>query len=217
MPRLTAGHCRRRRRRPGGFRCGGGPTRTSRLCSQGRGDIGDGDVALGWEVPGLGEVFIAWPSHDTLGGSDRIVSGLRDAAGIVVVESDFSAIGPSVRGILPAAPGVQEYPRLDWPRVAKVIGAPLPYWPFALRIPALIRSWKPGAPPVTAPAIPDMDVAPLLRLAVAVQDGSPAQRVLVNLVRITQHRETESAAGRCRARRRSPRLARLPGPAGGEA
>lgn len=157
-------------------------------------DIGDGDVALGWEVPGLGEVFMAWPSHDTLGGSDRIVSGLRDAAGIVVVESDFSAIGPSVRGILPSAPGVQEYPMLDWPRVAKVIGAPLPYWPFALRIPALIRAWKPGAPPVTAPAIPDMDVAPLLRLAAAVEDGSPAQRVLVNLVRITQHRETESAA-----------------------
>ena len=46
-------------------------------------DIGGGDVALGWEVPGLGEVFMAWPSHDTLGGSDRIVSGLRDAAGVV--------------------------------------------------------------------------------------------------------------------------------------
>lgn len=137
---------------------------------------------------------LAWPSHDSLGGSDRIVSGLRDAAGVVVVEADFSAIGPSVRGILPAAPGVEEYTMLDWRRVAEVIGAPLPFWPFALRIPALIRAWRPGAPPVTAPAVPDLDVAPLLRLAAAVEDGSPAQRVLVNLVRVAQHRETASAA-----------------------
>ena len=87
-------------------------------------DIGGGDVALGWEVAGLGEVFMAWPSHDTLGGSDRIVGALRDAVGIVVVEADFSPIGPSVRGILPAVPGVEEYPMLDWRRVAEVIGAP---------------------------------------------------------------------------------------------
>jgi hypothetical protein len=117
---------------------------------------------------------MAWPSHGTLGGSDRIVGALRGAVGIVVVEADFSPIGPSVRGILPAAPGVGEYPMLDWRRVAEVIGAPLPFWPFALRIAALIRGWKPGAPPVTAPAVPDLEVLPLLRLAAAVEDGSPA-------------------------------------------
>jgi hypothetical protein len=42
--------------------------------------------------------------------------------------------------------------------------------------------------------VPDLDVLPLLRLAAAVEDGSPAQRVLVNLARVTQHRETASAA-----------------------
>lgn len=135
------------------------------------------------------EVFIAWPAHDTLGGSDRIINSLRGACGVVVVESDFSAIGPSVRGILPAVPGVEEYSLLDWQRVSAVVGCPMPYWPFTLRIPALIRAWKPGSPPVKAPAEPDLDVLPLLRLAAAVQDNSPAQRVLVNLVRTTQHRE----------------------------
>jgi hypothetical protein len=57
-------------------------------------------------------------------------SSLRDAVGIVVAEADFSPVGPSVRGILPAAPGVQEYPMLDWRRVAEVIGAPLPSGPL---------------------------------------------------------------------------------------
>jgi hypothetical protein len=113
---------------------------------------------------------------------------------VVVVESDFSAIGPSVRGILTAVPGVEEYSLLDWQRVSAVVGCPMLYWLFALRIPALIRAWKPGSPPVKAPAEPDLDVLPLLRLAAAVQDNSPAQRVLVNLVRTTQHREATSAA-----------------------
>lgn len=71
------------------------------------------------------EVFIAWPAHDTLGGSDRIINSLRGAGGVVVVESDFSAIGPSVRGILPAVPGVEEYSLLDWQRVSAVVGCPM--------------------------------------------------------------------------------------------
>jgi hypothetical protein len=47
--------------------------------------------------------------------------------------------------------------------------------------------------PLTMPAEPDLDLLPLLRLAAAVQDGSPAQQVLVNLARTSQYRETASA------------------------
>ena len=153
-----------------------------------------GDVALGWDVPGLGAVFVAWPASETFGNSGRIVDSLRDAAAVVVVEADFSALGPSVRGILPGIPGVVEDEMVDWPLVSSVIGGPLPFWPLVLRMPDLIRAWRPGAPPVTTPAKPDLDLLPLLRLAAAVDDGSPAQRVLLNLVRIVEYRAATSAA-----------------------
>jgi hypothetical protein len=55
----------------------------------------------------------------------------------------------------------------------------------------MIRAGQAGvgrAPPVTAPAEPALDILPLLRLAAAVDDGSPAQRILLNMARTTQYR-----------------------------
>jgi hypothetical protein len=156
-------------------------------------NLGDAGMALGWDIPGLGTVFVAWPVHDGRNVTSRVKESMRDAAGVVIVEHDFSAIGPSVRGVLPAIQGEAEYTELSWPKVAAVIGGPLPYWPSTLRIPELIGAWRPGAPPVTAAADPDLDVLPLFRLAAAMEDGSPAQRVVINLARISQYRVTSSA------------------------
>ncbi len=53
----------------------------------------------------------------------------------------------------------------------------LPYWPITLRIPRLLRSWRPEAPTIVSPTTPDLDTGALLRLAATYEDGHPAARV----------------------------------------
>jgi hypothetical protein len=86
------------------------------------------------------------------------------------------------------SPGPERSRWLDWEDLARVLGQPIPYWPSTLRDAALLTRWKPGAASVTAPAVPDLDNAALLRLAAIYDADEPACRVLVNLARFAQHR-----------------------------
>jgi hypothetical protein len=62
-----------------------------------------------------------------------------------------------------------------------------------MRIPELICAWQPGATTITAPARPDIDTTPLLRLAATFEPDHPAHRTLLNLARVAQHRTTTAA------------------------
>ncbi|WP_068896490.1 hypothetical protein [Planomonospora sphaerica] len=149
-------------------------------------------TALGWRTA-AGPVWVVW--DHPLGGDDTLAEAARrlpSAAAITAVGGDFGFDGPALRGVLPAFPDrVYEVP---WSALSRAVGAPVPFWPFELRVPELLKAWHPGAPPVVAPAVPVQNHVPVLCLASLVEPGSPAQRVLTNLARIWQHRAAEAAA-----------------------
>ncbi|MBG0813695.1 hypothetical protein [Planomonospora sp. ID82291] len=149
-------------------------------------------TALGWQTA-AGPVWVVW--DHPLDGDETLAEAVRrlpSAAAITAVGGDFGFDGPALRGILPALPDrVYEAP---WSALSRVVGASVPFWPFELRVPELLKAWHPGAPPVAAPAVPVQDHLPVLRLASAVEPGSPAQRVLTNLARVWRQRAAEAAA-----------------------
>jgi hypothetical protein len=57
--------------------------------------------------------------------------------------------GPAVVASGTAHPRI-EY-EAEWGDVAALAGQALPWWPDLLRLPHLIRGWKPGAQPAVAP------------------------------------------------------------------
>lgn len=115
-----------------------------------------------------------------------------DADALVHVQSTFNIFGPGLSTAQPNHLTERTDSGMEWADLARVLGHPAPYWPFMLRIPRLIAAWKPGAPPVTYPTIPEVDTTPLLRLAATVPESSPAHDVLLHLARIAQHRSTTS-------------------------
>ncbi|RVX39157.1 hypothetical protein EDD27_1504 [Nonomuraea polychroma] len=143
----------------------------------------------------LGPLWLVWPdpeyAHETALQRARYEVG-AEAAAIVAVRSDFTAFGPALQAILPDT-GVVYEPA--WPQLSRILGQPAPYWPYMLRIGDLLTAWRPAAAKASAATIPELNVVPLLRLAAVLDDGSPAQQVLVNLARIAQHRASTSAEG----------------------
>ncbi len=128
----------------------------------------------------------------------RVAAELPDADALVDVQSTFNVFGPGLSTVQPGNLTERTHSRMEWADLARVLGQPAPYWPLMLRIPTLIVAWKPGAPPVTYPTIPEVDTTPLLRLAATLPQNSPAHEVLLNLARVTQHRSTTGALGELR-------------------
>jgi len=150
------------------------------------------EVVLRWSCPS-GVVGMLWrpdPSH----AASRHLAALVDEVEVAVllrVAADFGLYGPSLTAVNRTRPG-ERYDG-SWPALALVLGQPLPYWPFALRDPDLIAAWEPGAAPVEAPAAPDIEVEPLLRMASLFDPAHATHRALIALVGRVQHRATRSA------------------------
>ena len=153
------------------------------------------DVVLVWVTP-AGRVGVLWrpqpPGYAAL--SPAEVADEVDVVVLVLVENDFGPRGPSLLALHRARPDEQYL--LGWPELARVLGQPLPYWPYLLRDPDLIAAWRPGAAVVTAPARTDLDTYPLLRMAAlfdADHAGHATARTLVHLVQVGQHRSARDA------------------------
>lgn len=149
-------------------------------------------IAVGWH-PDPGPLWTIWftPGYPDWRTPKELFAKIPDAAAIAIVKGQFGIDGPSLDTFAPHDPEQKRH-GLRWAKLSRVIGQPLPYWPYMLRIPELLHAWQPGAPSVLAAAIPELDTTPLLRLAACLQDESPAQRVLVHLARIAQHRSTST-------------------------
>lgn len=152
-------------------------------------------TALRWHT-GVGPVWMLW--HWDLDASTckrelpSLAKHLPAAAAVTMVSVDYGVDGPALYGVLPGAPAQPVY-EMPWSALSNVIGMPAPYWPSRLRRPDLMNGWRPGNAPVVAAADPDMDITSVLRLAVTLDEGSPARRTLVNLAQTWQHRATEAA------------------------
>lgn len=123
----------------------------------------------------------------------RVVAQLPHADALVRVQPDFGFDGPGLSAAQPD--NLIEWKDFGarWTKLAQVLGQPVPYWPYMLRIPTLIDAWKPGAPSVTYPTIPEIDITPLLQLTATLPQDSPAHEVLLHMARITQFRSTADA------------------------
>lgn len=115
------------------------------------------------------------------------------ADALVSVRPGFGIVGPELATGQPDNLNKWDDVGARWPDLARVLGQPAPYWPYMLRIPKLIASWKPGAPAAIYPTIPEVDTTPLLRLAAILSRNSPAHEALLHLTWVTQRISTNSA------------------------
>ncbi len=77
--------------------------------------------------------------------ADLTKAGNPDGVRVVcALYGDMGITGPALVAADTAHPGI-EY-EAGWGDVAALAGQPLPWWPDLLRLPELIREWKPGAP-----------------------------------------------------------------------
>ena len=148
------------------------------------------DVVLRWSVA-PGTVAVIWRCDDPIMLSLTEALGTVDADVLVTVDPDFGIHGPGVRSRNRAAHTTRSNSRRDddalsWTDLARVLGRPMPYWPLALRDPELIATWY----TVVAPAQPNLDSAPLLRMAAMFDPDHATHRTLINLVRVDQDRAT---------------------------
>lgn len=148
------------------------------------------DVVLTWSAK-AGTVAVIWRPDDPimLNLSDFRRSVQADV--LVNVDPDFGVDGPAVRALNRERPDEQY--DVNWRDLARVLGQPMPYWPYPLRDPALIEKWTPGTPTVEAPARVDLDTAPLLRMAAMFDRDHAAHYTLLDLVTTVQGRATHSA------------------------
>ena len=141
----------------------------------------DGAVATRWATS-AGTVALVWP----LVGAHRrgLAAWAREVApageGAVIVVTRLFHQGPDLDAILPGKLQDGQYSTV-WATVARVLGSPVPFWPAALRTRELIHAWQPGAAPVTALAITELDTSALLQLAATYDHGHPHAQVLVHL------------------------------------
>jgi predicted DNA-binding transcriptional regulator AlpA len=150
-----------------------------------------GYIVLSWDSS-LGRICLLYPPPGHAWTSaERLAELVPQAAVAVGVRFDYDAWGPNLEAVDLDAPGRRYRPR--WTDLARILGAPAPWWPFELRKPEEILRWRPGSPPTVTQAIPDPDTGPLLRLAIDQPDDSSAKTTLLHLDRTIQQQATDSA------------------------
>lgn len=138
-----------------------------------------GDAVLSWDTR-LGRVCVHYPGPGrTLDRGPSPESLYADA--VVTVRWHEDVDGPELVARDAARPDRTYEPR--WRDLARIFGAPVPWWPVDLRRPVDIAQWKPGARPSVIQPIPDVEITPLLQLAAAEPDDSSVHAALTHLAR----------------------------------
>lgn len=149
-------------------------------------------VVLSWDTA-LGLVAMTYPiAHQMYGPAGGWHSRLPGADVVVEVTLQFDLLGPELKATDRVAPKRTYSPK--WSELTALFGSPPPWWPPGLRRAEEMTRWVPGAPQVTTPAIPDVDIRPLLTLANDEPDESTTRRALLYMARTIQSRSTETAA-----------------------
>jgi hypothetical protein len=144
-----------------------------------------------WESD-FGTIGVIWRSDDPIMLRLSEFTRTLSADVLVKVDPNFGLDGPTAKAVN-RTKSDRRYD-LPWRDLARVLGQPMPYWPHALRDPDLISGWAPGSPPVEAPARPELDINPLLRMASMFEPGHPTHRTLLNLAMVAQQRPAWDAA-----------------------
>ena len=143
-----------------------------------------GDPVLSWDTR-LGRVCMHFPAPGR--DSDRrIAPDSLDADAVVTVLWTENPFGPELEARDAAYPERKYEP--GWTDLARILGAPAPWWHVGLRRPADMALWQPGARPTVIRPVPDADTTPLLQLAATEPDDSTVHATLIHLARQIQAR-----------------------------
>jgi hypothetical protein len=154
------------------------------------GRVIEGHVVLTWDSS-LGRVCLVYPPPGHAWTPARRLAELVPwAAAVVAVRPDYNG-GPNLDAVDLDAPERSYEP--GWTDLARILGAPAPWWPFVLRKPEEMLRWVPGSPPTVTQAMTEPDTGPLLRLAADEPDDSSTKTALLYLARTIQQQATESA------------------------
>lgn len=122
--------------------------------------------ALDWHTA-LGTIRLVHNDDRTV--ATDVATALKEAGNpdgvraVCALYGDMSFTGPALVAADTVRPRI-EY-EVEWGRVAALAGQKLPWWPELLRLPALIRQWKPGAPAAAAQVPPNANETILRRVA----------------------------------------------------
>ncbi|MFV0131589.1 hypothetical protein ACLGI4_28470 [Streptomyces sp. HMX112] len=92
-----------------------------------------------------GVVAVVYPMESMLGEAAELLDVHTTADTIVVVEYAYALDGPELNAVDRARPGLAYSP--SWAELAAHLGAPVPWWPSALRRPDHLTGWRPGDEP----------------------------------------------------------------------
>uniref|UniRef100_UPI003F49431B hypothetical protein n=1 Tax=Actinokineospora sp. CA-119265 TaxID=3239890 RepID=UPI003F49431B len=140
-----------------------------------------GYVFLRWSTA-AGVLCVAYPTSQASRGEEGHVTWVLEADPTIVcllkvAKRGFQAPdGPDVFDL----GGPKGNQRLLWGEYSRVIGQPAPYWPWGLEHEELISAWQPGDEPVFTTPRQEVDMDPLLRMAVLYPEGSATRRVLMH-------------------------------------
>jgi hypothetical protein len=132
------------------------------------------------------------------GGASAVATDLarsgktKDIVTVCSLYGDMGMSGPALVAADTAWPQI-EY-EAEWNTVAQLAGQDLPWWPSLLRVPELIRQWRPGSKPVTV-EIPADDREPVLRRAARNRTFAPvSQEVLLDMANDIRNQRVDSVA-----------------------
>jgi predicted DNA-binding transcriptional regulator AlpA len=158
--------------------------------------ISEGLLLMSWDTA-IGRVCVIYePSRLPRGvvpsSVERLADRIPGADVLVAVDSfHWNAFGPALTAV-DISNSVQHYTP-KWSELARLFGAPVPYWPTMLRDPEQMIRWSPTGPPMVISAVSPLDITPLLLLAVDVGEVDSAGRAALRLARIIQDRATREA------------------------
>ncbi|MFF8279708.1 hypothetical protein ACF05T_26975 [Streptomyces lateritius] len=92
-----------------------------------------------------GVVAVVYPMESMFGETVALFDVHTAADTIVVVEYAYALDGPELDAVDRARPGLAYSP--SWAELAAHLGAPIPWWPYALRRPDHLTGWRPGDEP----------------------------------------------------------------------
>ncbi|MFJ7158872.1 hypothetical protein ACIQUQ_28565 [Streptomyces sp. NPDC101118] len=92
-----------------------------------------------------GVVAVVYPMERMAGAAGELLDVHEEAGTIVVVGHAYGLDGPELDAVDRARPDLTYHP--SWADLAAHLGAPVPWWPSALRRPAHLTGWRPGDEP----------------------------------------------------------------------
>lgn len=142
-----------------------------------------------------GSIVVTWAVGGwSLPNGQEVAGWAPGADAYLVIGLGWGIYGPDVWAYTGARPDT-ERDDIEWHDLARVLGRPAPFWPDRLRHPDLILEWEPGSPLVRHAGVLDVDVAPLMRMALLYPPDHVVHRAMVHTAKTISNRGDAEKSG----------------------